>query len=107
MLISTPPPVDMVSVAYVRDETYRLTVTNETRYPEWDPGINLYQGRRFAWGDRNVVVPPHGKWTVTIKFPSEGKWSFGTVDSLAPGNADTEQGEFAARWNHLRYLYVR
>jgi hypothetical protein len=107
MFISPPPPVDMVAVSYVRDDTYRFTVTNETSYGEWDPGINLYHGHLYAWGDRNVIVPPHGKWTVTIRFPADGKWSFGSVDSLAPGNADTEQGEFAQRWNHLNYVNVR
>lgn len=110
MLISLPPPVDMVAVSYVRDDTYRLTVTNETNYPEWDPGINLYHGELFAWGEvrnHNAIVPPHGKWTCTIKFAADGKWSFGTVDSLVPGNPDAAHSEYAERWNHLRTLYVR
>lgn len=107
MLISLPPPVDMVSVSYVRDDTYRLTVTNETGHAEDDPGIDLYRGRAFAFADHNAIVPAHGKWSVTIKFPADGKWSLGTVDSLVPGNPDSAYSEYALRWNHLASLYVR
>lgn len=96
----------MVSVSYVRDDTYRLTVTNETSHAEDDPGINLYQGHRFAWADKNVIVPAHGRWTVTIHFPSDGRWSLGTVDSLKVGNPDSAYSEPALRWNHLTSIYV-
>ena len=110
MFIATlPPPVDMVAVAYVRDDTYKFTVTNETRYGEDSPCLTLLQGNRVAFGcTRNhVIVPSRGTWSVTVRFSSDGKWMISGVDSTLPGNADTELGEYAQRWNHLRYLYVR